>query len=266
MRDDRSPVQGLKDARTCSGDVDHRDAGAAAVDLESANCTSVRIERGCSGVGKVNRQPAFVRLQHGARRLRFPRRADARIHICALAGERLNLARGFLVGHGFDVDGHRPDARVREHLRKGEFSCFFGVAEDDSWHLRELEMVQGRVWTIGRRPLRQLLRRRRKCLGGGWLRILGGGPSRLRMHRPEVVDNLPLACVNKAGDIRRQFDYAPEIDTVVDPLNRYPNRLQTPQDILNWFVKSGLVQVYSPPRVKNGKGRGGLDRGQRGSR
>jgi hypothetical protein len=76
------------------------------------------------------------------------------------------------------------------------------------------------------------------------------------MHCPEVVDNLPLARVNKAGDIRRKFDGAPEIDTVVDPLNRYPNRLQTPQNILNWFVKSGLVQVYSPPRVKNGKAEG----------
>jgi hypothetical protein len=75
-----------------------------------------------------------------------------------------------------------------------------------------------------------------------------------------VVDNLPLARVNKAGDIRRKFDCAPEIDTVIDPLKRYPERLQTPQDILNWFVENGLVHAHSPPKGKNGKGRGGLDR------
>ena len=73
-------------------------------------------------------------------------------------------------------------------------------------------------------------------------RSLAATPGRLRMHGPEVVDNLLLACVNKPRwDIRRQFDYAPEIDTVVDPLNRHANRLQTPQNILNWLVKSRLV-------------------------
>ena len=179
----------------------------------------------------------------------------------------LPLFRSFLqpksvvldIGANFGLYTAISASRMRDHGRLYSFE-----ANPHTFDL--LKRTSGRVWTIGRRPLRQLLRRRRQCLGGGRLQILEGGLDRPRMHRPEVVDNLPLACVNKAGDIRRQFDYAPEIDTVIDPLNGYANRLQTPQDILNWLVKSRLVQVYSPPRVKNGKGRRGLGIGQRGSR
>jgi hypothetical protein len=145
VRDHRPPVQGLKHPRACCADVDYRNAAATAVDLESANCGSVRIERGRFGVGEIDRQAAFIRLERRKGRLRSLSRANARVRVRVLKGERLDLARGFLVGRGFEVDRHWLGARVREHLRDGDLGDCFCFTEYDFRHLCQLEMVQGRV-------------------------------------------------------------------------------------------------------------------------